>query len=97
MSKIYYTKNELKKQKDNLKRFNRYLPTLILKKQQLQLEISNIQLIQKKKLEVKEKLLDSIMEWVNVFGEEIFIEDLIKMKSQQIDKGNIAGINIPIF
>ena len=33
---IKLTKNELKKQKDNLKQFQRYLPTLQLKKQQLQ-------------------------------------------------------------
>jgi V/A-type H+-transporting ATPase subunit D len=31
MAKIKYTKNELKRQKDNLKRFTRYLPTLELK------------------------------------------------------------------
>ncbi|MCI7606392.1 MAG: V-type ATP synthase subunit D, partial [Spirochaetales bacterium] len=36
MAKIKLTKNEQKKQKDSLKQFNRYLPTLQLKKQQLQ-------------------------------------------------------------
>ena len=36
MSKIKLTKNEQKKQKDSLKQFTRYLPTLQLKKQQLQ-------------------------------------------------------------
>ena len=43
MAKIKYTKNELKRQKDNLKRFTRYLPTLELKKQQLLVEIRTIQ------------------------------------------------------
>ena len=43
MAKIKLTKNELKKQKDNLKRFTRYLPTLELKKRQLLQEISTIQ------------------------------------------------------
>ena len=33
---IKLTKNEQKVQKDNLKQFERYLPTLQLKKQQLQ-------------------------------------------------------------
>jgi len=32
---VKLTKNELKKQKDALKRFERYLPTLQLKKQQI--------------------------------------------------------------
>ena len=39
---IKLTKNELKKQKDNLKQFQRYLPTLQLKKQQLQTVIMGI-------------------------------------------------------
>ena len=43
MAKIKFTKNELKKQKDALKRFLRYLPTLMLKKQQLQMEIRKIE------------------------------------------------------
>ena len=37
MAKIKLTKNELKAQRDALKRFQRYLPTLQLKKQQLML------------------------------------------------------------
>ena len=39
MGKLRLTKNELKKQKETLKRFNKYLPMLQLKKQQLQLEV----------------------------------------------------------
>ena len=39
MAKIKLTKNELKTQRDALARFNRYLPTLQLKKQQLQMKI----------------------------------------------------------
>ena len=42
MAKIKLTKNELKVQKDALKMFRRYLPTLTLKKQQLQTEIRTI-------------------------------------------------------
>jgi V/A-type H+-transporting ATPase subunit D len=37
--KIKITPGELKKQRDALQRYERYLPTLLLKKQQLQLEI----------------------------------------------------------
>ena len=43
MAKVRLTKNELKKQKDNLKRYLRYLPTLELKKKQLLVEIRRIQ------------------------------------------------------
>ena len=43
MAKIKLTKNELKVQKDALKMYRRYLPTLTLKKQQLQSEIRIIE------------------------------------------------------
>ena len=43
MAKIKLTKNELKVQKDALKMYRRYLPTLTLKKQQLQAEIRIIE------------------------------------------------------
>ena len=42
MSKIRLTKMELKAQGDALKRFQRFLPMLQLKKQQLQAEIAHI-------------------------------------------------------
>ena len=42
MAKIKLTKTELKVQTDALKRFQRFLPMLQLKKQQLQAEIAGI-------------------------------------------------------
>ncbi len=43
MAKVKLTKNALKAERDSLKRFKRYLPTLLLKKQQLQLEMRTLQ------------------------------------------------------
>ena len=42
MGKIKHTKTELKAQSDALRRFERFLPMLQLKKQQLQAEIADI-------------------------------------------------------
>jgi V/A-type H+-transporting ATPase subunit D len=42
MAKIKLTKNELKTQRDAMARFQRYLPTLQLKKQQLQMEMRRL-------------------------------------------------------
>ena len=44
MARVKLTKNELKGQKDALKRFQRYLPTLQLKKQQLQMVIRQVEI-----------------------------------------------------
>ena len=56
MAKIKLTKNELKVQKDALKMYRRYLPTLTLKKQQLQAEIRTIEVKAKAVRQEKEEL-----------------------------------------
>lgn len=97
MAKIRFTKNELKKQKDDLKRFSRYLPALQLKKQQLQLEIIKIQ----KRLEDIEseinKFQESVDKWVDVFGEKFDIKRLLAVSEARTRTGNIAGVDIPIL
>lgn len=97
MAKIKHTKNELKRQKEDLKRFTRYLPTLMLKKRQLQLEILRILRIlgdlEKDITALKEK----VYEWVDVFAEEIGIKDIIKVKKIITTTGNIAGVDMPVF
>lgn len=97
MARIKLTKNELKTQKDNLKRFNRYLPTLVLKKQQLQMEIQKVEVQHDQKLREKELLETRVTEWVDVFGEDVGIGTLISLKSVNVEIGNVAGIDIPIY
>jgi V/A-type H+-transporting ATPase subunit D len=97
MGKIKFTKNELKKQKDALKRFQRYLPTLVLKKQQLQIEIRKVEAEERIKLKEQESISAKIHSWIEVFGEEVSLQELVKISSIQIEKGNIAGVDIPLF
>jgi V/A-type H+-transporting ATPase subunit D len=98
MAKIKLTKNELKKQKDSLKMFQRYLPTLMLKKQQLQGEIRLTELRIKELHAQKEKLDESFKTWIAVFGETgVFTKDILKITKLKTGMGNIAGVAIPIF
>jgi len=98
MAKIRLTKNELKKQKDSLKMFRRYLPTLMLKKQQLQGEIRLTDIRLKELHSELEYLDESFKSWIGVFGETgIFTKDLVKITSLRTGHGNIAGVAIPIF
>ena len=97
MAKIKLTKNELKKQKDNLKRFTRYLPTLELKKKQLLQEINRIRHEMETLTSEMQKIDNNVMSWVGVFAEEIDLKDYTKVKEIKIDEGNIAGIDIPMF
>ncbi len=98
MAKIRLTKNELKKQKDSLKMYKRYLPTLMLKKQQLQMEIRQTDIRLKELRDAKESLDESFKSWIGVFGEKgFFTEDVIKITSLKTGYGNVAGVSIPIF
>lgn len=98
MAKIKLTKGELKRQRDALSQYERYLPTLQLKKQQLQLEILyqiNI-LTERKKAESKKR--DAIRPWIGLLAEpEVDISKWIKPKDVVTQVKNIAGIDIPVF
>lgn len=97
MAAVKLTKNELKKQKDSLKRFERYLPTLMLKKQQLQMVIRQAEAAQREKLRMRNGIADELQEWIAVFGEEIQLEELVRVGELKTDTGNIAGVDIPQF
>ena len=98
MAKIRLTKNELKKQKDSLKMYQRYLPTLMLKKQQLQGEIRLAEIRLRELLTAKDNMDDSFKTWIAVFGESgFFTADLLKIISLRTGHGNVAGVSIPIF
>lgn len=100
---VKLTKNELKTQKDQLKQFTRYLPTLQLKKQQLQIVIRQIYAdLEEKRIERK-KMVGNLDTWVAVFAEnQLFAEDkrletLIIPESVVSGTENIAGVTIPVF
>ena len=98
MAKIKLTKNELKTQKDALKMFQRYLPTLTLKKQQLQTEIRTIDARAKEVRAQRKALEKEFEEWISVFGEkEAFKPGMVTVKNIRKGTGNIAGVTIPIY
>ncbi|MDC7239436.1 MAG: V-type ATP synthase subunit D [Spirochaetales bacterium] len=98
MAKIKLTKNEQKKQKDELKMYTRYLPTLILKKQQLQIEIRNVEIREAEVRQKQEALNDEFRKWIGVFGEDVGLDgSLIRVKYIKTGTGNIAGVEIPVF
>ena len=98
MAKIKLTKNELKVQKDALKMYKRYLPTLILKKQQLQTEIRTIDAKAKEVRAARVALEKEFEQWISVFGErEAFTPDMVTVKNIKKGVGNIAGVTIPVY
>lgn len=102
MAKIKLTKNELKKQKDALKMYKRYLPTLQLKKQQLQTEIRGIESRARTIAAERDRHMAEFQAWVAVFGEEDALKNpeggwIISSGTIRTASGNIAGVDIPLF
>jgi V/A-type H+/Na+-transporting ATPase subunit D len=96
--KIKLTKGELKRQRDALRQYERYLPTLQLKKQQLQLEIAHqLSLFGEKNqaLAFKKK---SAQAWCALLAEPgINIKSWLEPEHIFTGKRNIAGVDIPLF
>jgi V/A-type H+-transporting ATPase subunit D len=98
MANFKLTKTELKAQTDALKRFQRFLPMLQLKKQQLQSVIAGIS-AKVDEVRQKERLLkDSIDSWIGLFAtDEDLVSGLVSVKSVLTGEANIAGVTIPTF
>jgi len=96
MAKIKNTKTELKAQKDALGRFQRFLPMLQLKKQQLQVEISML----RSRIEgIEERIAQSERDmecWVGLLADES-VEIPVVLDAVDLGQGNIAGLAIPVF
>lgn len=97
MAKLKHTKNELKRQRDGLRRFERFLPTLQLKKQQLQLELRNIEL-KIEKNEVREaELQENMRGWVALFSDPVDFTAYLRLSKIRTETGNVAGVNLPVL
>lgn len=97
MAKIKHTKNELKAQNEALRRFQRFLPMLQLKKQQLQGEIQMIDA----RIDEKQATFDNTMQgfekWMTLLSEPVPEELMVTLKQLKTDTGNIAGVTIPVL
>ena len=100
---IKLTKNEQKVQKDLLKKYQRYLPTLQLKKQQLQQVIMTTRAELAQKEAERVQMIGNLDDWVAVFAENaIFDEDksidtLVQPETVICRNENIAGVTVPKF
>ena len=94
MGKVKNTKTELKAQRDALKRYQRYLPTLLLKKQQLQLEIRKVDQAVADKRAEEEAARDNLSSWVKLYADDMDYLSYLAVESMEVEPGNIAGVAV---
>ena len=98
MAKFKLTKTELKAQKDALKRFQRFLPMLQLKKQQLQGEIAGI-VAKAEATSARERAVRADLDrWVGLIAtDEGLVAGLVRVKDVRTGTANVAGVTLPTF
>lgn len=94
MGKVKNTKTELKAQRDALKRYQRYLPTLQLKKQQLQMEVRQVEAAIDEKKAQEEAARDGLGNWVKLYSDDLNYTHWLSVESMAVEPGNIAGVAI---
>ena len=94
MGKVKNTKTELKAQRDALKRYKRYLPTLQLKKQQLQMEIRTVEQRVAEKRAEEEAARGALADWVKLYSEPLDYLSWLSVESIEVEPGNIAGVAV---
>jgi V/A-type H+-transporting ATPase subunit D len=97
MSKIKLSTQELKRQKEDLKRYRRFLPTLILKKLQIRIELGKVKSALKKKINDGQDLRDDIRSWIAVLGEEAGIRSILEIDGLETETRNVAGVEVPVL
>lgn len=97
MAKIKLTVQELKNQRAELQRYQRFLPTLTLKKLQLQIEVNRVRQEEEALRQEEAALRGEFDRWIAVLGEEAGVTELLKIESVETGTGSIAGVEIPLF
>lgn len=97
--KIKLTRPELKRRRDMLVRFERYLPMLKLKQQQLQTTLRDIDQKRAAAQNDYEAAREKFESYSNVMNDRagISVAKLAECKEVKTSRENIAGINIPVF
>jgi V/A-type H+-transporting ATPase subunit D len=97
--KIKLTRPELKRQRDALQRFQRYLPMLKLKQQMLQVRLREIQAQQRKMDAQRDKAIRAVRQYQAVLADYsgVNIRNLAKPDHVRTTKQNVAGVRLPVF
>lgn len=97
MAKIKHTKNELKAQREALRRYERFLPMLQLKKMQLRMELQAIEAQIAEKQAQERDVIASVERWVRVMAERVELEGMTKVERVITSDSNVAGVSVPVL
>ena len=98
MARVKLTKTELKAQNDALRRFERFLPMLQLKKKQLQAEIAAITVKTEEVAAAENALRAEVSSWAGLVATAPeLVEGLVALRGVKTGSANIAGVTMPTY
>jgi V/A-type H+-transporting ATPase subunit D len=97
MPRLKRTKSELKVQRENLRRYQRFLPTLQLKKQQLQAEVRRVEHERDEMRAERDKHRRERQNWVALFADAPPLCDWLHVKRLDLGTQHIAGVDVPVI
>ena len=97
MAKLKKTKNELKAQREALRRYHRFLPTLELKKQQLQREVRRAEAALREHAAQEEALLERLRPWVKLLSSLPDLGAYVRIAALDQETANVAGVTVPVL
>jgi V/A-type H+-transporting ATPase subunit D len=97
MAKLKKSKNELKAQREALQRYERFLPTLELKKQQLQREVRRAEAELRRRGDRRDELLAGLRGWAGLLTTLPELGDYVRVEGVDVETVNVAGVNVPVL
>jgi len=100
MSQVRASKQELKRQRDALARFRRYLPTLQLKQRQLQLEVRRARAAREASAAAEVSVRDEVAPWIALLAElagPLEPGAYLEAVAPRVGHESIAGVEVPTW
>jgi len=95
MSRIKTSKHELKRQRDALARYQRYLPTLRLKQQQLQVELRRVEALVDEVGEEDATVRRELGAWIDLWSEPLPFGSFLGLEEVRRGETSVAGVSLP--
>jgi V/A-type H+-transporting ATPase subunit D len=95
VSRVRASKHELKRQREALARYERYLPTLRLKQRQLQAELRRVRAEADAAGEEEARRRRDLSSWIELWVEPVPLEDLLELTSVERGEASVAGVSVP--
>ncbi len=96
--KVKLNKNTLREQNQNLKLYLEFLPTLELRKQQLQTEVRKLTAVIRDKQAQASQRLTQAGPWAPMLQKALpWVQPLVKIEQVEVETGNVAGVKVPVF